>query len=45
MGFIDLCLWCNRSGIDHLLPRVEVVQARRRPGSRTAKIKRKRNKT
>jgi hypothetical protein len=45
MGFTDLCLWCNRSGIDHLLPRVEVVQARRRPGSRTAKIKRKRNKT
>jgi hypothetical protein len=31
MGFIDLCLWCQRSGIDHVLPRAEVAQARRKP--------------
>jgi hypothetical protein len=40
MGFVDLCLWCQRSGIDHILPRADVAQARRKPDARKKPKKR-----
>jgi len=46
LRFFELCLWCQRSGIDDLLPDAEVVEARRKPPTPPvgAKLKRKRFK-
>lgn len=42
--FFDLCVWCYRSGVDHLLLPAEVAQARRKHVAPAKKAKKKKAK-